>query len=362
MSGWIPRETAVSRPGARAHEAPWTNVYGLARTLLALGTLSTLASNDPDVLFRPLGTGLEEAAELVPLVRLSLFSVLAGGRLGLARVVAVFSLLLVASGWRPRLTGILHWWVSFSFAASCVVVDGGDQVTAVLALLLLPVTLTDPRPWHWSPAPAGRAGAGRDAGRGGPPESGAGARRASAGGGVAAAIARSALAVARLQVAVIYLTAAVSKLGVAEWRNGTAVYYWFLHPVFGVSGWRRDLLEPLLGDPLAVTALTWGAVGFEMLLAMALVMEPARRGALLVPGLLFHSAIAAVHGLFSFSLAMCAALVLYLRPAGRALGWPGIQRPADGTAGARGRGEPLPTGEVEPWDSVACGATRTEGI
>jgi len=271
---------------------PWTNVYGAARTVLALGTLTNLASDDVDVLFRPLGIGMGEVAGTAPLSRLSLFSILSGGHLEPARWLAIGLLLVVASGWRPRLTGLLHWWVTCSFAASCVVVDGGDQVAANLTLLLLPVTLTDPRRFHWS-RPAAIAGP----------------RQA-----IAALVARSSLAVARIQVGVIYMVAFVSKIAVEEWANGTAVYYWFLHPVFGLSDWRRALLMPLLTRPATVVLLTWGALALEALLFMGLLIDRRHRPALLVAGILFHAGIALVHGLITFGLAMTAALILYLRP------------------------------------------------
>ena len=271
---------------------PWTNVYGLARTVLALGTLVNLVCDDVDVLFRPIGVGMAETAGALPLARLSLFSILSGGHLEQARWLGIVILLVVASGWRPRLTGLLHWWVTCSFAASCIVVDGGDQVAANLTLLLLPVTLTDARRFHWS----------RPAAIAGPAQA------------IAALVARSALLVTRIQVGVIYMVAFVSKIAVDEWANGTVVYYWFLHPVFGLSDWRRTLLLPLLTRPASVMLLTWGALAMEALLFMGLLIDRRHRPALLVAGILFHAGIALVHGLITFGLAMTAALILYLRP------------------------------------------------
>ncbi|MGH7753178.1 MAG: sporulation-delaying protein SdpB family protein, partial [Gemmatimonadales bacterium] len=296
-------------------ELPWTNVYGTARSLLAAGTLATLLCHDTDLLFRPLGAELGDVARDIRLMEVSLFSLLPGARLGLAKGIAVVILLATAIGWRPRLTGILHWWVSFSFGASCVVVDGGDQVAAVLALLLVPVTLTDPRRWHWSPAPAAGGGLSRQ---------------------VRAFVASSALSVIRLQIATIYFVAVVAKLGVREWVNGTAVYYWFLHPVFGVDGWRRALMMPLLTHPVSVTILTWGALVLEALLFAGLLAERRYQSRLLWVGILFHSAIAVVHGLVSFALSMFAALILYLRPVEEEFG-PRAPRASAAPAGEGGR-------------------------
>ena len=281
---------------------PWTNVYGLARTLLAGATLLTLLCNRADFLFRPLGVEIAQEVHDIPLLGISLFTLLPGDRLEIARCLAIAILALVVVGWRPRITGLLHWWVTASFAVSSVIVEGGDQAAAILTLLLVPVTLTDGRRSHWS-APE-------------PPDAD---RRPGVAAAVATAVATSALALVRLQMAVIYFFACTAKLGVAEWANGTALYYWFLHPTFGVDGWRRALLLPILVDPVGVTLMTWGAMAIEALLFMGLLMERRFRPHLLVTGILFHAGIAAIHGLPTFGMIMIAGLVLYLVPTDRAL-------------------------------------------
>jgi antimicrobial peptide system SdpB family protein len=273
---------------------PWTNVYGTARTVLALGLLWTLTADGIDILFQP--SGFRATHEISPYYRLSLFHLLAGSpaQLELARWISVAALGLVASGWRPRLTAPLHWWIAFSFAVSTTVAEGGDQIHAILALLILPIALTDSRRSHWSewsPDPL---------------------RTASH---VKEVIASSAMTMIRLQVAVIYFHAAVAKLAVGEWENGTAVYYWFTHPVYGMTGWVRTLALPVLEHPVGVVVLTWGVVLLEVVLAAALVMAPRHRAPLLVLGLVFHAGIVVAHGLFSFFFAMAGALILYLRPA-----------------------------------------------
>ena len=58
-------------------------------------------------------------------------------------------LLLVLSGYYPRFTGVLHWLISSSVFQAANLVEGGDQITAILTLLLVPVTLLDPRRNHW---------------------------------------------------------------------------------------------------------------------------------------------------------------------------------------------------------------------
>ena len=262
--------------------------YAWARTLLAGATLLTLLAERADTLFRPLGVEVAREVTDIPFMKVSLFTLLHGDHLEAARWIAIAILALTATGWRPRVTGVLHWYVTASFAVSCVVVEGGDQAAAILTLLLIPVTLLDGRGWHWSPPRAA---------------------------GETATMVRGACrGLVRLQMAVIYFTACTSKVAVPEWANGTAVYYWSMHPIFGVEGWRRALLLPIVTNPVGVTCLTWGAMTIEAFLFMGLLMERRYRPVLFVVGTLFHAGIAAMHGLPSFSLVMVAGLALYLLP------------------------------------------------
>lgn len=190
---------------------PWTNVYGLARTLLAVGTLLTLLFNDTGILFRP-AAGLPDPVSCSGAAQLSLYCLVPATHLELGRYLSVLVLLVVAVGWRPRWTALPHWWVAFSLQASGRLVDGGEQVTALLTPLLLPLALTDPRPWHWGALPApGRPGL------------------------YSRLLAYAALVALRVQVAGIYLHAAVGKVGVPEWRDGTALYYWLTSPYVGAT-------------------------------------------------------------------------------------------------------------------------------
>jgi antimicrobial peptide system SdpB family protein len=280
---------------AKKATLPWSNVYGVARSLLAFGTLLTLLFNDADLLFRPDGGEVNGAMGRQGLFQGSLFFLVPPEYLEMARWFSIFILLLVVSGWRPRITGVLHWWIAYSFAAATLTVDGGDQVAAVLALWLIPVTLTDGRKWHWSP----------------PEPVGTDPRLRTL---VAAQIAMSTLLFARLQVAIIYFQAGIAKLGVPEWANGTALYYWFTHPVHGMSAAVQPLVMPLLTNPLTVTLLTWGVIVLEVALFAGLTMDRRWRPFLLVLGLFFHLGIIIVHGLVSFFFSMAAALILLLRP------------------------------------------------
>jgi antimicrobial peptide system SdpB family protein len=281
---------------------PWTNVYGLARTMLALATAGTLAFNPTSFLFRPAG-GVPTFPVCTGIRHASAFCLVPSTCLEVVRWLAVAVLLVVASGWRPRVTGVLHWWIAFSLQAAAVVVDGGDQLTAVLTLLLVPVTLTDARESHWEPA--------REAGATGAEE-------------VKRIIAHMALALVRLQVAGVYFHAALGKAVAQEWADGTATYYWLTNHDFGAPGWLAPLLRPIVTSSLGAPLLTWGVVVLEFLLCAALVMDKKRRGPLLVAGFALHGGIMVVHGLVSFSTVMMAALILFLRPSERSFTLPSL--------------------------------------
>jgi antimicrobial peptide system SdpB family protein len=281
---------------------PWTNVYGLARTLLAVSGMATLLANPPAVLFHP-AAGLEGAPSCAGAASIGIFCI-AGERLELARWASVVILGVVASGWRPRLTAITHWWVAWSVMSAVTIQDGGDQVHAVLALLLVPMALTDPRRSHWSPA--GEAG------------------------DVRRLVARSALAVIKLQVAVLYLVAGLSKFGVEEWADGTALWYWFVDPVFGTP----EAVVRVMSASLPLVAMTYGVMVFESALGIALLMDVRLRRWFLAAGIAFHAGIGVLIGLPTFSTTMIAALLLYLVPSGT---WLRLGRASEARGPAGGR-------------------------
>lgn len=221
---------------------PWTNVYGVARALLATCTLTSLLFHNSDQLFRPTGITARVLSGGELWSRLSIFGMFSDSHLELGRWISVAILLVVIAGWRPRVTGVLHWWVAYSFAVSCMLVEGGDQIVANLALLLIPVTLTDSRRWHWqAPAAVNSALRGR----------------------ITSDIAWSAIVVVRVQIAVVYLHAAVGKLKVQEWVNGTALYYWFSHPVFGAPKWLQPIVDPIVTNSIGVVTLTWSVIALS---------------------------------------------------------------------------------------------------
>lgn len=283
---------------ARPHlETPvWASGLGLARTLLALGTLGTLVFTDPVALMSPLANGVVPPT-CQGISQIGIWCLTPD--LALGRWLSVAVLLIVASGWRPRFTAIPHWYVSWSLIVNATIQDGGDQITAVLTLLLIPICLTDGRLWHWQRSlPDDRAVP-----------------------GTRHLVARAALLLIQIQVAVIYLHASIAKLNVPEWADGTAMYYWSRHPTFGAPHWLRPVTDLITTSPYGVAALTWGSVALEFALAIAIFLDPQAKRVLLMLGLLFHAGIAVHMGLVSFLAAMAAALLLALLPVGHHFQW-----------------------------------------
>lgn len=268
---------------------PWTNVYGLARSFLALSLLSTLLFTGVDSLFPTVDGELLKQPVLI-FDKISIFYLM-GENLLLAWLLSILILLAVIIGFFPQVTGILHWWVTYSYLVSGIIIEGGDQIASILTMLLIPVTLTDNRINHWfSPKESAK--------------------------GKIKLFVWSIYTVICLQVSVIYLHAGVAKMFVEEWLNGTAAYYWFTHSNFGASGMLKDVISGLLSNATISTMVTWGTMIFEIILFAWLFMSRNKWNwkVLFFAAILFHFSIAAIHGLVSFMFTMTGALIIYFFP------------------------------------------------
>ncbi|MGW0215156.1 hypothetical protein ACWDXH_12260 [Micromonospora chokoriensis] len=114
----------------------------------------------------------------------------------------------------------------------------------------------------------------------------------------------------------MYLHACIAKLGVAEWADGTAMFYWLRTPGYESPEFVRPLAEAVTSSTVGVTLFTWSVLALEFALALARLMPSELRRVLLVAGLVFHVGIAVVLELVTFGLAMSGALLLYLLPVG----------------------------------------------
>jgi len=266
----------------------WTNSVGLARSIIALSTLVTLIFNPFDQLFK-------EGIPSCDTLQISLFCLLRYSPI-LLKSLCIFILSLVILGWRPRITGVLHWWIAYSFANSGGSVDGGDHIGLILTTLLIPICLTDPRKWHWQFFDDIEE------------------EKFSYSFSSSSIIAQVTLFVIKLQVSFIYLHAAVAKVSVKEWMDGTALYYWFSHPVFGANDFLKPILMAFVKNEYISTYLTYVILILEFSLFAGIFMNTKLRKTFLILGILFHFGIFMIHGLFTFFLVMVGALILYFNP------------------------------------------------
>ncbi|MCJ7934113.1 MAG: HTTM domain-containing protein [Chryseobacterium sp.] len=263
---------------------PFSPVLGMGRSLIALGTLTNFLFNNPDNLFLQRTFKAEDMGN-----SFNLFHLFGYDNLNWSISLSIVILLLTISGYCIRITGILHWWVTFSFLNSAIIVDGGDQISSIIALLLIPVTVLDNRKNHWL-------------------------YQIKESSEIKNFIGKSFFFVIKVQVAVLYFNAAVGKFPVEEWWDGTAMYYWINHSSFGAPGYLKTILLPLVENKYTVFVLTWGSMILELFLSIAVFLRKEARILACGLGILFHFLIFIVLGLGSFFFAMSGALILYLIP------------------------------------------------
>ncbi|TFD85084.1 hypothetical protein E3T61_18335 [Cryobacterium lactosi] len=273
----------------------WTGNLGLARTLIALSGLGTQVFSSVNTLIRP-AAGAPDMFCAGP-ASMSIWCLTPAAGHGWARLACILILAVAASGWRPRYTALPMWWVLVGNQASLTVIDGGDQIISVLAFLLIPLSLIDSRVWHWKTAPAE-----------------AGAKHPKT-----MVLAHISIVVLQVQVAFVYINSCLAKLGVPEWLDGTALYYWLRDPMFGPSGSFREATDLLMVHAIPVAAVTWGTLLLEFFLGISIFIPRKYRLVLLPLGVAFHLGIAVLMGLWSFAFAMWGGLILLLWPEGNLL-------------------------------------------
>ncbi|MFE7378652.1 sporulation-delaying protein SdpB family protein [Bacillus cereus] len=264
---------------------PWTNVYGVARSLMALATLLTLLLNDTSVFFKTQDKQLDFSHTFSIFLLSPHFK-----HIELIKWLCIFILFLVVIGWRPRVTALFHWWIAYSFQNSALTLDGGDQVAAVFTFLLLPIALTDSRKWHWS--------------------SYNDTRKYEI---YYRLMALLTINIIRIQVAMLYFNSVAAKLREDDWINGTAVYYYLNDYMLGLPEPLLKLSGFVLNSELVVLP-TWGTLIVQTILVCGLFAPKKSWKYILLVGILMHEVFAIMLGLISFSMTVCGILTLYLVP------------------------------------------------
>lgn len=276
---------------------PYTNVFGLARTFLAISLLVTLIFNPIDNLF--LSIGHDTANSILKIDsnynKINFFLLIGFKNLYIMYYLAILFLLTVAIGFSPRFTCMIHWWIQFSFINSSSTVDGGDQIASNLLLMLVPICLLDNRIWHWK------------------------SMELSAINEYKLIFCNVIHKIIRVQMAVIYFHSAVGKFKVKEWEDGTALYYWLNDPFFKMPTWIEPFMNSFLSHPLIIVCITWSAILFELILFTGVFMDKKHRKYLLIFGVIFHLLILFLFGLVSFFFSITAGLILYLKDSNKPL-------------------------------------------
>lgn len=262
----------------------------VGRSLLALCTLIAIGFNDPVDLFTPT-YALNPLYEQFTFSKISIFYLLSN-HLFFAKFLSVIILLSVIIGLLPRITCFLHWWISYSFAAGSFIFDGGDQIAEILALLLIPILVTDDSFFQWNKKNKIRSF-----------------------GYYKNFHVFAWLLIVQIQMCVLYFHSSIGKFSLTEWGNGTAVYYWFTDPDVGMPNYLIPFLLPLIKSSWGVMLISWGTLVIEFMLFLSFfIRKPGFNRSVLLLGILFHFSIGMVHGLWSFFFAMAGGLILYLSP------------------------------------------------
>lgn len=269
------------------HRNRW---FGVGRSVLALGNLVTLLFTPITALIVPIGSSHGAVCTNIRAVSVLCIGDPAAG-VELRRWVMIGILLVVASGYRPRLTALPHVWVALTIGGSLTLPDGGDAIALTMSLLILPLALADGRTWHW----------------------GAPARELDV---TWRAVCSVALLAVRAQLAFIYLDSAITKFAVDDWSNGTAEFYILRDPGFGDAGVLHGLFQDVSSVPLVALGMTWGAIVVEIAIGLALLLSWRWRVLALVLDVGLHVMIVVTMGLFSFAAVMIGSAIIAANPAG----------------------------------------------
>jgi len=267
---------------------PWGAGLSLARSVLFGGMALTLLVNPATVLFTT--SASQPTAPVCDAYNSWALFCLTNSSLDVARVVAGICLLVCATGIVPWATAVPGAYIVVSLSMTTTLGDGGDQLYGILALLLLPLSLTDWRRNSWNTDQSQRCADARGA------------------------LALLGWVLIRAQIFIVYLEAAVGKLAVPEWANGSAMYYWLRNPTFGPGELLAPFVHAATALPPITGILTFGTIALEFCLAIGPLFSMQARRALLFAGLLLHGGIVVLMGVTSFSIVMAAALLLHLVP------------------------------------------------
>jgi antimicrobial peptide system SdpB family protein len=271
-------------------ESPYTNVLQIARTVLALGLLLTLVFTDFNhIIIQKINGEFVNPLlnETFLYYKFNLYY-LFGYDPFLYKFFSIAIIIFVFSGFLPQISSILHFWLAVSFMLSSSLLDGGDQIHSNLSLLLIPICLCDPRINMWKST-----------------QHNVNIYRIFIG--------NIFLFLISLQMSAIYFHASVGKYDVLEWANGTAIYYWINHTIFGLPEY-LEFINYFASKSWFTVSLTYLTLAIEIVFAGAIFMDRSKRKIIFPIAVIFHISIIFIFGIASFFFSMLAGLILYMLP------------------------------------------------
>ncbi|SNR54259.1 sporulation-delaying protein SdpB family protein [Actinoplanes regularis] len=256
------------------------------RSLIAVAELSAIVFTPNDLLFMD-ATMSRNGARCSGIHAAGLWCItgISNDALTIGRLLAIGTLCLVASGFRPQWTCIPHWYVTFSFTSSIVPYDGGDRVAQVVTMLLVLICLGDTRRWHWTPPVRPLTPRWQ---------------------GISFAV----LATLRVQIVAIYLIAIISKLRDQAWQDGSALRILAANPSFGPHPLIGKAMQTALSWPWFSPMLTWSVITLQGAIVILICSGRRARSIALALGVIFHIGIVVILRLPSFGLVMIGLLLI----------------------------------------------------
>lgn len=262
------------------------NPIQVARSLLALSTLITIAATSDKSLFR-LVLGAEDVIHCDGVARVGAYCISPSTHIATAMGVVIC--LWVISGILPRWSALPHAWFAFSLDVAISIPEGGDQVNHNLTFLIVVICILDGRGNGWSLNPGAISMWNEKASL------------------YKWAVSFSLVAI-QVQISIIYLHAALGKVAVREWQEGSAFYY-IINGQFGLPR-IFDSIGAVFSAPVLTVGVSWGVIALELILGIAVLLPNRIRISIITLGVLFHIGIIVAMGLWSFGLAMFACLVI----------------------------------------------------
>jgi len=227
------------------------------------------------------------------------------GNLTFSRYFVYAVLIITILGFFPRYVCILHWWVTISFLLATPMIEGGDQIASIYTFLIIPPLLFQKNKNHWLSS------------------------NQNINNFYINVFLFYSFILIKLQAFIIYFFSVINKFSVEQWQNGTAIYYWFTDPIFGLNDNLYNIFEIFLSNPYVIVGLTWGALIIELSLAIFIIMPSKLNKKNLNKifffiGLSFHLLISIFFGLWSFMFAMIGVLALTLQPFNNPINKPSI--------------------------------------